>query len=176
MKLVLDIPGSKKSITLRFIYYGIVALVLAVIKVVLLDLIAVSSITPDLILILVVWIALKEGQFVALFAGFTCGLLFDIVSIDVIGTNALTKTIVGLIAGWFYKENQADFTIGSFRFLGIVFLCSVVHNLVYNVFYIRPSQIDFATFFLKYGLATSLYTTVIAVFPMFIKQRRKGFR
>jgi rod shape-determining protein MreD len=175
MKLVLDIPGSKKSITLRFVYYGIVALLLAVIKVVLLDLIAVSSITPDLILILVVWIALKEGQFKALFAGFACGLLFDIVSIDVIGTNALTKTLVGLIAGFFYKEHHADNIIGSFKFLGIVFLCSVFHNLVYNIFYIRPSQISFATFFLKYGLATSLYTTVIAVFPMFIKLRRKGF-
>jgi hypothetical protein len=34
-------------------------------------------------------------------------------------------------------------------------------------------QIDFVMFFLKYGIATTLYSTVAAVFPMLYVNRRR---
>jgi hypothetical protein len=42
---------------------------------------------------------------------------------------------------------------------------------VYYFLYIRPSEIAFGSFFISYGLAATLYTTVIALVPMFWKSR-----
>ena len=105
---------------IRFVWYGVVALLLSVIHVVFLRFLEVSSVTPDLLLIFTVWVALVEGQFTGMIAGFLCGLLFDAVSTDVIGTNALAKTVAGFIAGFFYREGFVSEIIGSARFLFIV--------------------------------------------------------
>lgn len=160
---------------LRYVAYAIIALLLAVIHVLGLNLIAVAGVTPDLLLILTVWIAVTEGQFAGQFAGFGCGLLFDIVSADVMGTNALAKAIAGFIAGYFYKEEEGRELAGSYKFLLIVLLCAFIHNLIYFFFYIRPTEIPFLLFFLKYGVASTLYTTVAAIFPMLIKSRRRSW-
>ncbi|MBI5326600.1 MAG: rod shape-determining protein MreD [Ignavibacteriae bacterium] len=173
MKIIFDKKG-KKSPAVRYTYYAIAALILSVVNIALLDFIAVGTLTPDFLLILCVWIAITEGQFIGIVAGFLCGILFDFISHDVIGTNALAKTAAAFAAGWFFKENKANVTIGSFRFLAIIFVCSLVHNMIYFFFYIKSTEISFFPFFLKYGLATSLYTTVFAVFPMLVKLQRKG--
>jgi rod shape-determining protein MreD len=155
--------------TVRYTTYTMVALLLAVLDVILLDFISVGGLTPDLLLILVVWITLSEGQFVGLFAAFACGILYDVISVDIIGSNALAKVVVALIAGWFWKENSVQQNIGSYRFLIIVLISSIVHNLIYFFMYIKYSEINFLPFFLKYGIAISLYTTVFAIFPMLFK-------
>ena len=158
---------------IRYIGYGIIAMVLSVIHVVFLRFLEVSSVTPDLLLIFTVWIALVEGQFTGMIAGFLCGVLFDVVSTDVIGTNALAKTFAGFIAGYFYRHGFIKEIIGSARFLMIVTLAGFVHNLIYNFFFLRPMQVSFIMFFVQYGVASTLYTTVAAVFPMLYVARRK---
>ena len=105
---------------LRFVIYGIIALLLSVVHVVFLNLVSVGGITPDLLIILVVWIAIREGQFIGILAGFGCGLLFDIVSLDVLGTNALAKTFAGFAAGYFFKEKNNELTLGSLKFIFVV--------------------------------------------------------
>ncbi len=173
MEIKFNKPG-KNADKIRYLSYAIIALLLSIIHVLFLDIIEVGGFTPDLLLILTVWICLSEGRFTGLIAGFLIGLLFDVISSDVIGTNALSKTVVAFIAGSFYKEGKTVRTIGSVRFLMVVFLCSIVHNIVYFFFYIKLSDLSYFSFFLEYGVAISLYTTVFAVFAMLIKIPMKG--
>jgi len=167
--MIIEPKSNNSKIVGRYITYLMVALLLAVVHVVLIKFIALEGLTPDLLLILCVWITLSEGRFVGLIAAFVCGILFDLITTDIIGSNALAKTIAALIAGWFYKEASIQHNLGSYRFLGIVLLSSVIHNMVYFFMYIKYSEIRFIPFFMKYGLAISLYTTVIAIFPMLMK-------
>lgn len=153
---------------LRYVLYAITGLLLAVLHVVFVRLISVQGIAPDLLLVLTVWIALSEGQFIALYAGFICGLLFDIVSADVLGTNALAKTIAGFTAGYFFRPTEIPKSLGGIRLLLAVGLSSFIHNLAYFFFYVRPTEMSFTGFFLQYGIATTLYTVVVALFPMLI--------
>lgn len=169
MKVTLDSRRDTKNKGLVYITYTIIALLLSVVHVVLLDFIAVGGITPDLLLILIVWIALAEGQFTAIIAGFSIGLLFDVISSDLVGLNALAKTVAAFLAGYFYKEGKFDQSVRSMKFLLIVFLTSFVHNLIYFFFYIKMSEISYLSFFLKYGIALSLYTTVFAIFAMLLR-------
>lgn len=166
-----DRPPTLANPGLRGITYAIIAMALSIVHVVFLRFIAVGSITPDLLLILVVWIAMMEGQFMGTIAGFACGLLFDGVSGDVIGTNALAKTVAGFLAGYFFKTGYGISLIGNYRFLLIITVAGFIHNIIYFTFYVRPMQVGFFDFVLTYGVATTLYTTVVAVFPMLYVNR-----
>ena len=157
---------------MRYLMYAVIGMLLSVVHLVFLRFIAVESVTPDLILLLVIWIALAEGQFIGVIAGFCFGLFYDAVSKDVLGTNALAKTVAGFVAGYFYKEGHTMQIIGSFKFLFIIGVCAFIHNLIYFFLYIRPMEVSFGRFFLIYGVATTLYTTVVAVFPMLFVNRR----
>jgi rod shape-determining protein MreD len=159
--------------TLRYIGYAIAALLLAVATVTLIPFIAIDGIVPDVMLIWAIWVALNEGQMIGMFAGFGAGLLFDLVSADVIGSNALAKVIAVFIAGYFYVETREREITGSVRFPMIVALCALLHNLIYYFFYLRLTEIDFVRFFLRYGAATALYTTVLSAIPMLLISSRR---
>lgn len=175
MKLIFDKP-KQQSLRLRLVNYAIAALLLSVINILVINFISIGGITPDLLLILALWITLKEGRFTGLFVGFSIGLLFDLLSIDaLIGTNALSKTVAVFIAGMFYSERNSERILSGMSFVYITFLCSIVHNLIYFFFYLRFSDISYLNFFLKYGLAMSVYTTVFATIAMLVKSTRKNF-
>ena len=176
MKIKFKPENTNKARNIRFIVYFVSAIVLSVANLTVINYISVEGLMPDLTLILCVLIAVREGQFIGVFAGFFIGLIFDFLSPEaVIGTGALTKTVVGLIAGWFHREKKTDFIIGSYRFLLIVLFSSIVHNAIYFFMYVKSSELMFMPFFLKYGIAISLYTTVFAVFPMMLKMPKKGY-
>ncbi len=173
MSLDINSAVNLKSVKVKYIIYALLALVLSLAHIMFVDMISVGGMTPDFLVILCVVISINEGQFNGLIAGFLIGLFFDIVSFDLIGTNALAKTIVGFFAGYFYKEGFAKVTLGSFKFLFIVFFANLFNNLVYYLIFIKPSEISFFNFFVRYGLAMSFYTTVFAIFIFIYNWRRK---
>lgn len=158
---------------LRYLAYAIAALLLSVATVVLVPFIAIDGIVPDVMLIWAIWVALNEGQMIGMMAGFGSGLLFDVVSADVIGSNALAKVVAVFIAGYFYLETREREMIGSLRFPLIIAFCAIVHNIIYYFFYLRPTEIDFVQFFIRYGMLTALYTTILSLIPMLITSRQK---
>ena len=158
---------------LRFVFYSIAALLIIIFQISVVNLIEVGGLTPNLMIILVVWITLSEGQFVGLLAGFLAGLVFDIATFDLIGTNALAQTVNAFIAGFFHKVGKEDLTLKRFSFIITVFISSVSHNLVYFFLYLKLSELDFFSFFFKYGIATSLYTTVFGVAAILFKLPKK---
>jgi rod shape-determining protein MreD len=153
--------------------YAALALILVLVQLNL-GYIAVESVTPDLLVIFAVTIALIEGQFVGLIAGFVVGLLFDLISSDILGTNALSKMLAAFTAGFFFDEAlTTQEAIGTPRFLGVIAIASIIHNVIYFFFYVQPTELSFAAFFLRNGVASALYTTVIAVFVMLLMARKK---
>ena len=163
------IPSTKA------IWYSIAALLLLLLQLNV-GLIAVEAVVPELLVILIVIIALVEGHFVAILAGFAIGLAFDFVSSDVIGWNGLAKMVVGFAAGFFYEEStDVAGMIGTPRFLAIVAGTTLLHNVVYYFFYVQPAELSFARIFFRAGLAGMLYTTVVAVIVMLVAARKKSW-
>lgn len=162
-----------RSTIIRYTFYLLLTILLSFINATILDFMQIGEVLPDLILILVVFITLREGHFIGLFAGFLAGLILDVISLDVIGTNALAKLIVAFIAGFFYKEGKQQKILSSINFILIILGTSVIHNLVYFFFYIKVSNINLFAFFIKYGIATSLYTAVISIIPVLLNFRRR---
>ena len=117
----------------QYIRYSIVTLFLLVLQTTIIPFVSIANIVPDILIVWIVYVAIKLGQIPATVAGFMIGIAVDLVGVHFIGLSALSKTIAGFFAGYFYNENKIDYTIGNYQFLIIVGLSSFFHNIIYFV-------------------------------------------
>ena len=168
-------PSPLDNARTRYLFYAMVAFVLALTQVIVVSLMAVEGTTPDLLFIFAVWVTLAEGRIPGLLAAFAVGLLHDVLSLDILGSNALAKVVAIFVVSYAYKENKQMKLLGTYRFPLYVTLGGLLHNLIYFFFYLDPVELPFASFFLRYGVAATLYTTVFAIVPMLFVGRKRGW-
>ena len=150
-------------------------LVLLLLQTTFVPFLSINGFLPDVLLIWVVYIAMTRGQLEATITGFAVGLLQDTLAIQFFGLSALTKTLAGFIAGYFFNENITEQTLGSYRFLLITFLSSFVHNILYYGIFLQGIQDALFTTMIEFSVAASLYTALMGVFPMFTFVRKQRF-
>jgi rod shape-determining protein MreD len=156
----------------RTLRYVVISLALVFLQTKVLHLLSIEGITPDLLSIWIVYIALNEGQFAGTFWGFGIGIVFDIVVGDFIGLGAFSKTIAGFTAGYFYNENKTQMTLGSYRFVIITLIAAAAHNIFYFIIYTRGAEISLLRAVLEFGLATTLYSGIFSLLPMMVFSRK----
>ncbi len=156
----------------RALKYVLLSGLFVILQTKLMRLLSLEGITPDILTIWIVYIALKEGQLPATIWGFCIGLFFDFVTGNFIGLAALTKTICGFTAGYFYNENKIALTLSSYRFLIVVLVVSLIHNTLYFIVYTRGTEMGIVRALLQFGLATTFYTTTWSLLPMFAFARK----
>ncbi|MDI6767739.1 MAG: rod shape-determining protein MreD [Bacteroidota bacterium] len=157
---------------MRHIKYLIFVYILIIIQTQVFQLLSINGITPDILTIWIVYVALTHGQLYATIWGFVAGLMFDLVMGNFIGLSALTKTVAGFTAGYFYEENKAPATLGSYRFLLLVLLVSIIHNTIYSIAFTRGSDLSVWEAFFNVGMATTFYTSALTLIPMFAFARK----
>jgi len=153
--------------------YLVKALVLIVVQANLPDIISIRGIAPDLLLIFIVYLAVKEGQMYVLPWGFFLGLVLDLSTGTVIGLSALSKTVAAFTAGFFYSENKIAMILGTYRFLLFVLIAAFIHNAIYFAVFTLGTDIGFFGAVFGVGLASALFSTTIAVIPMLVNARKR---
>jgi rod shape-determining protein MreD len=158
----------------HYIRSALVALGLLVLQTTFIPFLSIGGFVPDLFLIWVVYVAVRHGQMEAIITGFLVGLLQDAVTMQFFGLSALTKTIAGFVAGYFFNENSTEQTLGSYRFILILLLSSTVHNLLYYGVFLQGIQDAVVTTTIEFSVATALYTGLLSVLPMltFVRKYR----
>ena len=137
---------------------------------------SIANIIPDVMLIWIVYLAVTEGQIPATLYGFGIGLLLDLISGQFLGLSALSKTVAGFLAGYFYHENKVEINLANYQFLLFVGIASLAHNLIYFIIFTQGSDVSLLTAVFRFGLFSTLYTTFVASIPMFIHARRPTLR
>ena len=156
----------------HYVRSALVALALLLLQTTFIPFLSVGGFLPDIFLIWVVSVAIRRGQVEATITGFVVGLLQDAVSMQFFGLSALTKTIAGFVAGYFFNDNSTEQTLGSYRFLTILFLSSFVHNIVYYGVFLQGIQDSVFTTMIVFSVFTGLYTVLLGMFPMFTFVRK----
>jgi rod shape-determining protein MreD len=135
---------------------------------------SVESISPDILLIWIVMLGIRDGHITGMTAGFLIGLVLDLLSgtDGMLGLTALSKTAAGFISGYFYNENKTYQTLGSYQFLLILAAGTLVHNLIYFIIFLQGSGIRWWDTILFYGIPSLLYTVAVGVLPMFVVARK----
>lgn len=154
---------------------ALVALGLLLLQTTFIPFLSVGGFLPDLLLIWVVYVAVSRGQIEAMITGFAVGLLQDAVTMQFFGLGALTKTVAGFVAGYFFNENSTEQTLSSYRFLMIILLSSFVHNVIYYGIFLQGIQDSVFTTIIEFSVATGLYTGLVGVLPMFTFVRKYRF-
>ena len=156
----------------EYIYSILLFFPVLVIQTTIIPLVAINGVVPDLIIILLVFYTLRNGQIYGTVLGFIYGFLFDLITGSLLGSSMIAKTFSGFVAGYFANENKIDIYFKSYNFALIVLLCSVI-SFVINSFF---SNIDlntnlFAMIF-QVGLLPGFYTAVISLLIIIFYPRR----
>jgi len=137
-----------------------------------------SSTPIDLVLIAVVYVAIKSGPVTGLMAGTVAGLIQDALAAGILGIGGLSKTVVGFLAG--VLGTQFIVTAPLPRFL-ILLVATALHAAIFMGLY---SLLDLRQF--PSGYSTILgqafgnaFVGVVAFqmvewFPGFVDRRRAG--
>ncbi|PKL82616.1 MAG: rod shape-determining protein MreD [Ignavibacteriae bacterium HGW-Ignavibacteriae-3] len=157
----------------NFIKPVLIFIPLAVIQLAVIPLISISSISPNLVLVLIVYLTLKNGQSYGTFLGFLLGFFLDAVSGGIIGAYMLSFTISAFIAGYFYNDNKIELNTESFYFLLILSISGCVSAFIYGAVSNSNSDVNFFLMLIEEGLLPGLYTAVFGL-PMVIFTSRKG--
>jgi rod shape-determining protein MreD len=158
----------------RAIGYILVSLLLLLLSTTLVKFLAISEIVPDILLVWIVYVAIREGQIAGMTAGFLLGLVVDLLSgpDGMTGVSALAKTVAGFLAGYFYNENKTLQTLGGYQFIVAIGVVSLVHNVIYFLIFLQGTDMSWWRMILVYGVPTMLYTAAIGLLPMFAIARK----
>jgi rod shape-determining protein MreD len=119
------------------------------------------NITPDLVLIAIVFISISEGKIFGSITGFLAGFVIDLVSGTFLGLTALSYSVAGFAAGVFLSDGDKYLT--KINFLIVVFLSSIISNFIFYMIYFQGLSLNFIEIFSKYILTTSTYTTLVSI-------------
>jgi rod shape-determining protein MreD len=152
---------------MRYLRYFITGAILLILQSIFVPLVSIEKIKPDVLIPLIVYISLKEGQIAGTVSGFIAGLLMDLLGDGLLGLYALSKTIGGFTAGYFYNEKKIDINFETLRFPAIIFLTSIIHNATFFSIDLMGKNVEAEQIIFKFILGEAIYTAVISLIPMF---------
>jgi len=120
---------------------------------------------PDLILILLIYISIRQGRIKGTTTGFIVGLIEDlIVSVGFLGLSSFTRSITGFFMGFFTESRRARI------FPGIMFPISIgiiINDVIGTIFRNAGTSEGIISAILTKALPSSIYTFIIA-FAIFL--------
>lgn len=158
----------------EYLKYAGLLVVLIIVQKTLIWLIAVTSyeITPDIVLIGLVFISIRKGKIAGSAGGFVAGLIIDFLSFSFLGLMALSKTASGFLAGFFNNESKLERYLSSYIFVLIVFFCSLVNNVIYFMMYFQGTTLAPVDILLRYVIPTAVYTAFVSIAAVILNRKK----
>ncbi|MDH3214901.1 MAG: rod shape-determining protein MreD [Candidatus Krumholzibacteria bacterium] len=119
--------------------------------------IAIGDIAPDFILLLVAYFAIQRKPQRAAVAGFVIGLGQDLFNPELLGLNALTKSLVGYGFGLVGSKAEQDHPLLLMALLGVA---AVAHDFVYLLFFSGLHLGKFIILWTTVSIPSALYTAL----------------
>lgn len=125
---------------------------------------------PDVVLLYVAWLGLREGRLVGSVGGWILGFLLDAVY-GTWGLHMLTKTIVGFLVGLFPTEDRETFRISPVQAFAASVAIALLHNGLFVLFLVLQSGARTTFMITTLWLGSSLYTGFVGTLAsLFAKQ------
>jgi len=156
----------------QYLRSSLVALALLLLQTTFIPFLSIDEYMPDVLLIWVVYIALRRGQIEAAVAGFAIGFLQDLVTTQFFGLAALAKTVSGFAAGYFFNENKTEITLSSYRFVLVILFASMIHNILYFMVFFQGAEAPLIVTTLRYSIFSGFYTGLLGFLLMFLFARK----
>lgn len=140
----------------------------------------ISSITPNLLMILTMSFGLMRGRKEGMLIGFFSGFLVDCFFSNILGPYMFIYMIIGYTNGFFHKNYVIEDVL-------LPLIISIVDDVIYNIyvyilFFLLKGRLDFGHYMMKIifpeALCTVLFTVIIYKFYVYVnkylKRKAKG--
>ena len=145
----------------RFFIDLALILVFFVLQTTIFPMLKISSIIPNILIILVSCSGFMQGDREGMFVGFACGLLLDVCSFDIFGFYTILYMLIGFLNGllhnFFYLK---DFKLPAIMIVSSDLVCCFV---IYFFLFLLRSRFEFGFYFLNIILPEVVYTLLISV-------------
>ncbi len=152
---------------LKFLIPFIIFIPALIIQLTIIPYFSFDYIIPDLVVIVLVYFTLQNGQIYGSLLGFVFGLIIDIVTGGVLGSAMFAKTLAGFLAGYFYNENKIPYNTGSLLFVFIVFLSGTVDSMIHSFFSTTETNLSLFFIIFEQGLLPGMYTAIVSLVVIF---------
>ena len=136
-------------------------LVFFVLQTTIFPMLKISSIIPNILIILVSCSGFMQGDREGMFVGFACGFLLDICSFDIFGFYTILYMLIGYLNGllhnFFYLK---DLKIPAIMIISSDLVCCL---FTYFFLFLLRSRFEFGFYFLNIILPEVVYTLLISV-------------
>ena len=86
-----------------------------------------------------------------------------------LGLSALSKTVAGFVAGYFYNENKITQILSGYQFILVVVRCiACAQSALFSYLSAGIRGIGWRDAMMLYGIPTTVYTAALALLPMFV--------
>lgn len=160
--------------TKRLLGYAILAIITILVQDFLDNFASINLVSPQLVVLLVVYMTLREGQLFGMGGGFVVGLLHDLLATHFLGFTSLIGVIAGFIAGFFYKESNVELAAKTFNFAWISAITLFISELA-ALPIIAAGELNYFYVFLKFTLGTTIYTSVFAMIVVFVNGKKRRY-
>ena len=160
---------------MKYLVYAGVGLLIIIVQVLVSRFLSIAGVSPDFLLIFLVYVTIREGQFAGETTAFVLGVLLDIFAQGIIGSQALSKTIACFLVGFFYNPDRIEQNIRNWPFLLLTLLGAFINNFLYYFLMTRGTDMSFGEFAFRYGAVGALYTVFIAIFPLLYWSRKRAY-
>ncbi len=127
---------------------------------------ALGNYTPDLFVILVIYISLREGKISGTISGFSVGLIQDLIlSVGFLGLSSFSKSLSGFLVGFFTNSRRAR------KYPGILIPAIIgisVSHIFTSVFRSAGSEEGIISSVFRVSLPSAIYTFIVANFVLMI--------
>jgi rod shape-determining protein MreD len=160
---------------MQYLTYAGIGILIIIMQVLVSPLLSIAGVSPDFLLIFLVWVTIKEGQFAGEIVGFVLGLILDVASSNILGVHAISKTTACFCIGYFFDRERTEQNIRNWPFLLLTLLAAIINNALYYFLITRGTAMSFTEFAFRYGAVGALYTVFIAIFPLLYWSRKRTY-
>jgi rod shape-determining protein MreD len=129
------------------------------------------SVVPDVVLLYVALQALQYGRVVGAVTGFGAGLLMDVLTGLPLGLNALIKTLMGFVIGFFRSDQGDKMRIDPIQAFVGALVVAVVHNGLMTILLALTEDTRNLFLILGVWMGGALYTAVVALVASLFRSR-----
>ncbi len=116
---------------------------------------------PDVVLLFVIWVAVRYGRTTGTVVGFLVGFALDAIY-GLWGIHMFVKTLIGFLIGHLNMINSEVFVRSIRRVIETTLVVSLVHNSLIMFFVVTQQGMGWGNFFWVLCVGSTLYTTFIA--------------
>ena len=119
---------------------------------------AIYGVKPDVVLLVLVYIAISGGQIQGALFGFCSGLLLDVYDPPAMGVNALTNSVIGFAVG----TSRVGVVAEDLRVQALLlFLAGLLHDTIYYSLYAMSTPSAILPMVARYGIGSAVYTACL---------------